>query len=668
MADGQIQVGDTATNPQTGKKLRWDGKAWQPFIGGAPTSNSAWDALKDKYGLPRSIDLSKTLMDNVLAGNVPRGQKINPYQYSRAYEEANPKTPTPTGFFGRAWDEAKNIGSGMFGEGELFGDSGKSSSVAGFAAPDVLGTIQGVKSRAQEFKEHPAAAAGAATTDLAAAALPFVVPDVAGKVKNVAGEASGGLQSMAQEAVVSRSAVEEARVQHEAKLAELQEEYQKKVDQVGRKTVEDEAAYKAKVEQAKDEYARKVAENRQKRIEASAKESAADTRRKTLSQQPRSGPVYQRLSGMAEQAAKSVGELQKSVKASYDARWNAWRQAMGDATGNLEAVQNAVVNAEDNILKGSEENIAIFRNLLKEGEDPLLAQASVFKGGSRGVDVKDVIGSMRSEGERTRFLRSLKDEGVALEGERPGAKAGATLPIDELQGYSTELGDKIYKSRSLPGDVRRALKSVKDAADAEINRVSDAKGQGALYRKLKSDWAEFAGDFYDSDGPLYKLINAVNSDSRISLLSGGEGARVVDSMGHYARFNPDIQLVGRIRSLVKQLREMPTTAKVPGEVPREAKFPNRPNEREMPSKPNERPFSSEKYRREHVQKLANQLHHLTNWEIASVGYVLKELMEGGFPWALSYPVGKRLLAKLLSNPKVVDYLSKELPNAAQKSQ
>ncbi len=125
---------------------------------------------------------------------------------------------------------------------------------------------------------------------------------------DVAGKAAGKIPSVQpalQEAIVGKAEVENARVEHESKLAELEKEYEEKVQQVGKKTSEDEAAYKTKVEQAKDAYARKLAENEAKKVEASAKETGAETKRKTF-QQPRSGPVYQRLSGMADQVAQSV--------------------------------------------------------------------------------------------------------------------------------------------------------------------------------------------------------------------------------------------------------------------------------------------------------------------------------------------------------------------------
>ncbi len=152
----------------------------------APASRSLstandWDALKDRYQLPHSIDLSKTLFDNYVTVPKEDFNKINAENFSKAYQEANPQAATPTSFLGRSWDEAKNVVKGMFGESALFGHPTETTSIAGSRMPDPLGSLQFARQRLSEFKEHPAAAAGAAATDVAAAALPFAV-EGAGKI------------------------------------------------------------------------------------------------------------------------------------------------------------------------------------------------------------------------------------------------------------------------------------------------------------------------------------------------------------------------------------------------------------------------------------------------------------------------------------------------------
>jgi hypothetical protein len=146
-----------------------------------PDTDTYWNNLKDKYDLPHSVDLSKTLFDNY--GSIPDKDynKIDIEKFSKAYQEANPQAPMPTTFLGRSWDEAKNAVKGLFGEGAVTGPlvSGPgpsvTPSVVGFEPPNPKGGLQFARQRLAEFSEHPAAAAGAATTDVALAALPFLI-------------------------------------------------------------------------------------------------------------------------------------------------------------------------------------------------------------------------------------------------------------------------------------------------------------------------------------------------------------------------------------------------------------------------------------------------------------------------------------------------------------
>lgn len=156
--------------------------------GAGPSSDRSspayWDALKDKYGLPHSVDLSKTYFQNLNSLPDEDAKKLDAMKFSRAYAEANPAPPTPTGFFSRMGDEARNIWRGMFG-GPNSGpfDMPETQSVAGFTPPQ--NPLPAIQARAQEMKEHPAAGAGALATDVAATALPFVAGKVLPEVPEV---------------------------------------------------------------------------------------------------------------------------------------------------------------------------------------------------------------------------------------------------------------------------------------------------------------------------------------------------------------------------------------------------------------------------------------------------------------------------------------------------
>lgn len=126
--------------------------------------------LLAKHGLPPNVDLSKSFMEQ------PSDVKVDPLAFSRAYAEAHPQPAPPTSFFGRAWDEAKGIVGGLTAPpdtafGTLFNPVESARSAA-----------HAVAARATEFREHPAAAAGATATDIGAAALPFVAHEAIGRV------------------------------------------------------------------------------------------------------------------------------------------------------------------------------------------------------------------------------------------------------------------------------------------------------------------------------------------------------------------------------------------------------------------------------------------------------------------------------------------------------
>lgn len=387
---------------------------------------------------------------------------------------------------------------------------------------------------------------------------------------------------------------ERVKKEHQEALDTINREYEQKVQQEGQKTSESEAAYRMKVEQLRDNYARKIAANEAKKLDVSAKETGAEVKKKALSTQPRSGPVYQRLAGMADQiATQDVPKLDKDVRAAQDNRWTAFRQAIGDDPANPKMVdwtpvQNAVTDAEANILQGSPESIAIFRNIVREGVNPALEKATIFQ--RAGTQIGDILASKNlTEQGRANLLAQLGEESQFEQrgGSGPTPDKNIQIPFEDARGYYTELGQKLA-SRSLPGDVRRALKSVQDAVDTKAIRPSIPKDQLGTYNQLKSDWAQYMSDFYHSDGPLSQLKHAATSDGRLNLLTGSKGSNIIEALGRYSRFNPNVTgMAGRLRSLMKQLRELPSSAPpVPGRLP-PPHFPRQPKAAELSARPTE---------------------------------------------------------------------------------
>jgi len=469
---------------------------------------------------------------------------------------------------------------------------------------------------------------------------------------------------------VGKNFEERAVKEHQEIVDTINREYEQKIQKEGQKTVEGEAEYRTKLEQARDDFSKKLAEIEKKKSDfqdpveraknrkigdpareegtsVSARRINAQLRKKSFTTQPRSGPAYQRIAGMADQVAtEDVPRLDRDVRVAQNNRWTAFRQAIGDLMVDWTPVQQAVVDAETNILQGSPENIAIFRNILREGVDPTLEKATVFR--KTGGALEDVLNSKNlTEEGRARLIKQLGEEAQFEDrgGSGPAAKQNVQIPFEDARGYYTELGEKIAKARSLPGDVRRALKFVQDAADTKSIKPSIPKGQLSIYNALKSDWAQYMGDFYDSDGPLAKLKNSLNSDSRLNLITGSEGSNIIDALGRYARHNPKVvNLTGRIRSMMKQVEMLPTDAgAIPGrlEPPKLPEPPEATSLSERPKGPEPLDVTREKI--EKLNKKAEEWSQLRPWQLRA-----KQI-----PLAIA----ERVIAELLSRPEIQRWIA-----------
>lgn len=176
------------------------------------------------------------------------------------------------------------------------------------------------------------------------------------------------------------------------------------------------------------------------------------------------------------------GLLREEAKTNYDAV----REAVKDDPGvPLTDLAEAARHAEANILKGSQESIKQFRELARKApEDEGVTTGGVtFPPGSK-------------------LFEMLQEQG-ALE-------PGGTLPFDQLQGYSSEIGRKLAAG-NLPGDIYQALKYVKEKIDAAKSTIAERNGAGKLLRTADDFWREYMDLFYDKDSAIAKVREAVGS-------------------------------------------------------------------------------------------------------------------------------------------------------------
>jgi hypothetical protein len=385
----------------------------------------------------------------------------------------------------------------------------------------------------------------------------------------------------------------------------------------------------------------KIAEVNKKRIEASKGETASKVKRDALTTEH--GPVYKHMNQMADLAQENVQDVDAKVRAVEGAKWSQLGRTVNNSPVNWAPVQQAVQSAEQNILKGSPENIALFKNILKEGQegDDILNQASVFKNSGAVTDVKEVMRSMSPQA-RDKFLAEMKSRGIdPLEQSKDKLNPDAAVDFDKARGYFTELGQKM-QSGSIPNDVRRALKSVQETVDGEIARtVTKAGGKDALleYRTLKNNWRDYMQAFYDKDSPLRKLKEGQDPGDKLRPIVGDEGQRAIALFGKYKSLGADVTTMGRLRSLHTSLEELPGGGgSIPSAVEK-PKIPGAPKTEAVAA-----PLSPEEARLAKVKQAAQSYAHPpSRWELM-------------FPPLMAYRLS---IKKMLQSERVQEFLAKD---------
>lgn len=528
----------TAVNPKTGERVSWDGKAWTPIAKVDPSPGPTKRLLTGIAGAPDDIDLS------------PENNKL-----------------TDLAHLGPWLDALKNTAKGF----NPFDRPAANTAIERMKQPGVFNKIVG-------------------GTEYAMSGIPMVgQPAVTGMEKGIGGDAMGALgwginaglmgiggAKMAPEIAKSPWAADPLRAgvaamsglgktgeygwkidydaqaaklmaKHNEEVAGIKQKFQDDTAAAGKERPELRAAHELEVQQAQNRTMDALSKLREKKISASVAESEAGVKHKALASI--SGPVGQRLLGMADKVAEQSRALWKSKIASNKANWGAFDLSLVDPETKIAyqaevgPVQQAILDARNNLIKGSDiklpnekapgESIKIFDSIMRENAP---------KGGN------------------------LLDDPSAPKGISATA-TGGPIAVSDLRGYYTELGDRLYGGGDLPGDVAEAMKSVRKAIDGEVMRVANEHGQGNIYRGLKENYTQYAKDFLDKSGAFYKLLHAVEPKDRLDIIGGDTGRAVTDAMGRYAKeFNLNraakpgeltpIQLAESTRALQQQVRQL----------------------------------------------------------------------------------------------------------------
>ena len=432
---------------------------------------------------------------------------------------------------------------------------GRASEAAGFglaaATPIVGPMVAGATEQAARGSVGPAA-------ELAGlAALPLAVKGVS----QIGIRAGKAVRIGAQELVgAGREPVQIARESYAQRLRDAQAKYaesaRKSKELYAEETAASEQAGVQKDIQGKAQYEKETAE-----INAAHAEKTSKAMSKWL-QEVNEARGLKAEAAKVEARKESIGAARQNylrligenvrgaharVRESLSARWDAFRDAVGRETPlDGEKIYNSIAEAQEKYLKGSPDNIKVFKDLLSEIGVRKLGELSEMSPQQLAVLPLEVQKAIR---------------GNVLK-----------LDLDTARVHSSAIGERRYAG-DLPGNVYQSLKYVQNAIEGEIGRVAALKGQGKTYAKLKTDWAQYMKDWNDmraiatGGSPLARVLRAQDPAFVSDQILGKAGDRLLETAGRYSRQGASTQMLVKFRNLSAELKALPKV-KVPTEPAR----------------------------------------------------------------------------------------------------
>jgi len=316
------------------------------------------------------------------------------------------------------------------------------------------------------------------------------------------------------------------------------------------------AGYEKKVGEQKTTYEKAVATRREEQrilVKARLEENRAATqinaRRESISRSMEEG---------SNRLGEQVKDLDAKLREEGNGKYNVVRQATAQDPGvpATDLIQ-AVEHAQQNILKGSQESIKQFREILGKKSEA----EQISAGAGHPIDI--------SAPEAQNILNFLESEGVSAE--------PANITFRDLQGYSSEIGAKIAEGpKAGQGDVYRALKYVKDKIDASKLTIAERNNVGDALRDADSFWHSYMDTFYDKDSAVAGVRKSVGVlDPRHYAISFVRGKAAEVAIGKLKQFPTQYaaeassiaNLAQNLRSAQGEVSALPKTAKIKGMPP-----------------------------------------------------------------------------------------------------
>ena len=436
--------------------------------------------------------------------------------------------------------------------------------------------------------------------------------------------------------------VEEFKVKSaEAKKAQAEENVKAETENVERKQ-----EYHEKLSKSFDEAKKEQLEQEQSRNRIQERNEAAQA------QQGKRTELAQSLKQGSRQFGQGVKELARRVKEQLiDPQYAEIRKATAKDPGEpLAEIAQDARNAEK-LITGSSENIKQFRELLRKAPE--------------------------TEGVQTSAGFTVPGEPLYDQLVREGAiDTGGNLPYSDIQGYATELGDKLRRG-GLPSDVYMAIKSLKEKLDARKQVIADRNGVGGNLTKADADYTHYQDTFYDKPSAIAATLDRVGKLDpdyyAEPVITGKAALRGISRLRIYSKEFPE---AGRLADQAESLRKQHTDF---SELPKKATLKPVP-EAEIPKK--EVPKLATKVAKQieqpkpptiedvkerkigELKKESREIGRLNRWDASLIAASAIGPFFGRWETLLidpAYLVGRKSLGKILDRPAVQKWLAEPTP-------
>ena len=355
------------------------------------------------------------------------------------------------------------------------------------------------EARKADVEGRPGESAGILAADVL---LPIVGPKIASKGLGMVGELKAKLgTTLTKKAAgfVTKTGAEEVTrpmIKKQLEKLEFAEDKQKLADTATDAENKKIAAATEKANKEQNELHRMKVAEKEGKFQQDVQKTGEGYRsevEKTEQVNDRRAETEQRKQRLQTEINSNSGRLGELVKAADRAlrqeandKYTPVHQATAQDPGvPVTEIKQAVEHAENNILEGSQENIKQFREIMS-----MESEAESIYGGEVDPNAP----------EARNIISFLEQQGIS--GDVPNLK------FKDLRGYSSELREKLSKGTP-PGDVKRAMKHVKEAIDLAKMEIADRTGVLPQLEEADRFYNQYMDAFKDKDSAVAQVRKSV---------------------------------------------------------------------------------------------------------------------------------------------------------------